>query len=67
MFHTHIQFILKTIPSEHHCHGFTGSNGSHDEEKLTSFLEEMMGQGLVQDGTVATESVKLRVRIDSVQ
>ncbi|KAK3105299.1 hypothetical protein FSP39_021859 [Pinctada imbricata] len=38
----------------------SGSNGQHDEEKLNQFLEEMMSLGLVHDGTVATESIKIK-------
>lgn len=30
-----------------------GSNEGHDKEKLNSFLEEVMEEGLVEDGTVA--------------
>ncbi|ESO91314.1 hypothetical protein LOTGIDRAFT_182587 [Lottia gigantea] len=36
-----------------------GSNGSHDEEKLNQFLEKEMNSGTIQDGTVATDSVKI--------
>jgi len=32
----------------------SGSNAEHDEAKLTSFLENMMTDGAVEDGTVAT-------------
>jgi len=32
----------------------SGSHGEHDEEKLNMFLEYMMGEGVVEDGTVAT-------------
>lgn len=39
----------------------SGSNGRHDEEKLNSFLEEAMQTGLVTDGTIATDSTKVRV------
>ena len=39
----------------------SGSNGSHDEEKLNTFLEGMMESGLVSDGTVATEMTKIQV------
>lgn len=38
----------------------SGSNGSHDEEKLSQFLEHVMGTGIVQDGTVATEPTKIQ-------
>lgn len=41
----------------------SGSNGSHDEEKLNDFLEHVMGSGLVEDGTVATELTKIQVRL----
>jgi len=32
----------------------SGSNAGHDEEKLNMFLENMMNEGIVEDGTVAT-------------
>jgi len=32
----------------------SGSNAGHDEEKLNMFLENMMSEGIVEDGTVAT-------------
>lgn len=37
----------------------SGSDSAHDEEKLTKLLECLMGQGLVQDGTVATDKQKI--------
>ncbi|XP_006637841.2 D-2-hydroxyglutarate dehydrogenase, mitochondrial [Lepisosteus oculatus] len=37
-----------------------GSNAAHDEEKLHSFLEEVMTSSLVTDGTVATEEIKIK-------
>jgi len=36
----------------------SGSNSEHDEAKLTSFLENMMEAGVVEDGTVATAPSK---------
>jgi len=36
----------------------SGSNSCHDEEKLNLFLEHMMGEGVVTDGTVATAPSK---------
>lgn len=36
----------------------SGSNSQHDEEKLNLFLDRMMGQGTVTDGTVATAPSK---------
>ncbi|XP_064418543.1 D-2-hydroxyglutarate dehydrogenase, mitochondrial [Latimeria chalumnae] len=38
----------------------SGSSATHDEEKLSSFLEEVMTSGLVTDGTVATEDNKIK-------
>lgn len=38
-----------------------GSNAAHDEEKLHNFLEEVMASSLVDDGTVATDDVKIKV------
>ncbi|XP_035276490.1 D-2-hydroxyglutarate dehydrogenase, mitochondrial isoform X1 [Anguilla anguilla] len=37
-----------------------GSNATHDEEKLHSFLETVMSSSLVDDGTVATEQAKIK-------
>lgn len=38
---------------------FPGSNGTHDEEKLNNFLEEVLGSGIVADGTVASEPSRM--------
>ncbi|NXY36883.1 D2HDH protein, partial [Pomatorhinus ruficollis] len=38
----------------------SGSNSSHDEEKLNNFLEQAMASGLVTDGTVATDDKKIK-------
>ncbi|NXK44286.1 D2HDH protein, partial [Chauna torquata] len=40
----------------------SGSNSTHDEEKLNSFLEHAMTSGLVTDGTVATDDKKIKAR-----
>lgn len=37
----------------------SGSNGDHDEEKLTSLLQAVMDSGAALDGTVATDSTKI--------
>ncbi|XP_056151249.1 D-2-hydroxyglutarate dehydrogenase, mitochondrial [Lampris incognitus] len=37
-----------------------GSNLTHDEEKLHTFLEEAMTSSLITDGTVATEDTKIK-------
>ncbi|XP_064577092.1 D-2-hydroxyglutarate dehydrogenase, mitochondrial isoform X2 [Zonotrichia leucophrys gambelii] len=39
----------------------SGSNSTHDEEKLHNFLEQAMASGLVTDGTVATDEKKIKV------
>uniref|UniRef100_A0A8C5JRS7 D-2-hydroxyglutarate dehydrogenase, mitochondrial n=1 Tax=Junco hyemalis TaxID=40217 RepID=A0A8C5JRS7_JUNHY len=39
----------------------SGSNSTHDEEKLHNFLERAMASGLVTDGTVATDEKKIKV------
>lgn len=39
-----------------------GSNNEHDEEKLNKFLENVMSEGLVLDGTTTNEPGKMRVR-----
>lgn len=38
----------------------SGSNSTHDEEKLNSFLEQAMTSGLVTDGTVAVDDKKIK-------
>ncbi|XP_068020044.1 D-2-hydroxyglutarate dehydrogenase, mitochondrial [Melanerpes formicivorus] len=38
----------------------SGSNSTHDEEKLNNFLEKTMASGLVTDGTVATDEKKIK-------
>ncbi|NXW59877.1 D2HDH protein, partial [Eurystomus gularis] len=40
----------------------SGSNSTHDEEKLNNFLEQAMTSGLVTDGTVATDDKKIKAR-----
>ncbi|KAJ9600104.1 hypothetical protein L9F63_009615 [Diploptera punctata] len=39
----------------------SGSNGIHDEEKLTSFLDNSLETGVVLDGTVASEPSKIKM------
>ncbi|XP_052228670.1 D-2-hydroxyglutarate dehydrogenase, mitochondrial-like isoform X2 [Dreissena polymorpha] len=38
----------------------SGSNGTHDEEKLTQFLETLMTVGKVKDGTVAVDDKQMQ-------
>ena len=38
-----------------------GSNGDHDEAKLGEFLEGLLEDGDVEDGTVTNEESKIRV------
>ncbi|XP_065603883.1 D-2-hydroxyglutarate dehydrogenase, mitochondrial [Cyrtonyx montezumae] len=38
----------------------SGSNSTHDEEKLNSFLEQATTSGLVTDGTVAVDDKKIK-------
>ncbi|XP_067006180.2 D-2-hydroxyglutarate dehydrogenase, mitochondrial isoform X2 [Anabrus simplex] len=38
----------------------SGSHGEHDEEKLSKFLEKYMSNGLVLDGTVASEPSRIQ-------
>jgi FAD/FMN-containing dehydrogenase len=38
----------------------SGSNEKHDEEKLNGFLEKIMADGVVQDGTVASDYTQIR-------
>ncbi|NXJ11187.1 D2HDH protein, partial [Odontophorus gujanensis] len=40
----------------------SGSNSTHDEEKLNSFLEQATTSGLVTDGTVAVDDKKIKAR-----
>ncbi len=37
----------------------SGSSAAHDEEKLTKFVEWLMNEDLVQDGTIATDKQKM--------
>ncbi|XP_040982697.1 D-2-hydroxyglutarate dehydrogenase, mitochondrial isoform X2 [Aquila chrysaetos chrysaetos] len=39
----------------------SGSNSTHDEEKLNNFLEQTMTSGSVTDGTVATDDKKIKM------
>lgn len=39
-----------------------GSNNEHDEEKMNTFLESIMADGLVEDGTTTNEVSKMNVR-----
>ena len=39
----------------------SGSSNEHDEQKLNAFLETVMGESLVLDGTIATEPSKMKV------
>jgi FAD/FMN-containing dehydrogenase len=39
----------------------SGSNGTHDEEKLTDFLERSLASGVVCDGTVASEPSRIKL------
>ncbi|XP_053565857.1 D-2-hydroxyglutarate dehydrogenase, mitochondrial isoform X1 [Bombina bombina] len=38
----------------------SGSNASHDEDKLTAFLSNALDSGLVTEGTVATDQSKIK-------
>ncbi|GLV38637.1 D-2-hydroxyglutaric acid dehydrogenase [Carabus blaptoides fortunei] len=38
----------------------SGSNGNHDEEKLNQFLEEVMTDGIVLDGTMTNEPGRMK-------
>ncbi|XP_053453210.1 D-2-hydroxyglutarate dehydrogenase, mitochondrial isoform X2 [Nycticebus coucang] len=39
----------------------SGSHAGHDADKLGSFLEHMLGSGLVTDGTLATDQRKIKM------
>lgn len=41
----------------------SGSNGDHDEEKLSDFLTTCMDQNMILDGLTLTEPSKMRVSI----
>lgn len=45
----------------------SGSNGKHDEEKLTMFLEKAMEKGFVADGTIASQPSHIKVHIIPIQ
>ncbi|KAF6361331.1 D-2-hydroxyglutarate dehydrogenase [Rhinolophus ferrumequinum] len=38
----------------------SGSRAEHDAEKLSNFLEQVLGSGLVTDGTLATDQRKIK-------
>lgn len=38
----------------------SGSRAEHDAEKLSGFLEQLLGSGLVTDGTLATDQRKIK-------
>jgi len=44
----------------------SGSNGSHDQEKLTAFLEDVMETGTVADGTVASDTHQMLVSFPTI-
>jgi len=39
----------------------SGSNATHDEQKLEAFLDSVTSSGLVTDGTIATAPSKIKV------
>lgn len=41
----------------------SGSNGTHDEEKLSNFLESSYNNGIIQDGTLTSNPVKVNVSL----
>lgn len=44
----------------------SGSRAEHDAEKLSGFLEHLLGSGLVTDGTLATDERKIKVCVPPV-
>lgn len=40
-----------------------GSQLAHDEEKLNSFVEKAMNEGIIADGTLSSEPSKMQVSI----
>lgn len=45
----------------------SGSNGKHDEEKLSMFLEKAMDKQFVSDGTVASQPSHVKVSLQKYQ
>lgn len=39
----------------------SGSNGKHDEEKLSMFVEKAMEKKFVSDGTIASQPSHIKV------
>lgn len=39
----------------------SGSNASHDEEKLTSFVEKALADDIIEDGTLTSDPTKVKV------
>ena len=61
------QFGLKNpLTSKSDGHEFyvlletSGSNASHDEEKLASFVEKALSEGIVEDGTLTSDPAKIK-------
>ncbi|XP_058805835.1 D-2-hydroxyglutarate dehydrogenase, mitochondrial [Phymastichus coffea] len=55
--------LRSPLSSEHEFYVLietAGSQLSHDEEKLTAFLEKVMADGIADDGTVTSEPSKIR-------
>eukprot|EP00057_Strongylocentrotus_purpuratus_P002511 XP_003724670.1 PREDICTED: D-2-hydroxyglutarate dehydrogenase, mitochondrial [Strongylocentrotus purpuratus] len=67
MDHESMQVVVKQLGltnpvSEHPFYMLietSGSNSTHDEEKLNAFLEDAMSTGFISDGTVATDGSKI--------
>ncbi|KOC68161.1 D-2-hydroxyglutarate dehydrogenase, mitochondrial [Habropoda laboriosa] len=38
----------------------SGSNGNHDEEKLSSFVEKAMAEDVIEDGTLTSDPAKVK-------
>lgn len=45
----------------------SGSNSSHDEEKLSSFVEKALEEEVIEDGTMTTDPAKIMVSRDSTR
>jgi FAD/FMN-containing dehydrogenase len=59
--HLHLSNPVKTAPF-YVLVETSGSNSEHDEQKLQSFVDATMKSELVKDGTIATDSSKIKVK-----
>lgn len=55
---SHCRFPLEQPADFHVLIETSGSNAAHDEEKLQSFLEDLLETGVINDGVVAQDATQ---------